>query len=148
MTSWHQQWNVTEEDTFWLTKLILFTPSPTAAGMMWKDFLFRSSLIVCCLIGMIIQISNVSSRYFKYKTQTTVHIGFPLTTTFHSLSLCVFLHEVLVDRRDVSSKTKNYKIKDWFEKNSRARKHSWSRFWLRNSTSRKVLHRKLFGKRM
>lgn len=78
------------------------------------------------MVGSIVQINNVSDRYFQYRTGTTVAVDVPTDINFPSLSTCWHMIDIL----NLSAVNDDYgvKLERWNQNG-----FSWNDFYLRTN---------------
>ena len=69
-------------------------------------------VIILCSFGVLEQISNVSQRYFQFRTKTIVEMTIIQLAKYPSVSICFRYHDLL-DREEFNNKYQSIKIKKW-----------------------------------
>lgn len=101
---------------------------------------FKHSVLIVvatiCLSGFTVQVGNVTSRYFGYKTRTIVEMKVPDEISMPSLSVCFRINDIMVfdnvkqkynreglkhfkeggfDWQRFYRDTRDFRVKDWFQ---------------------------------
>lgn len=82
---------------------------------MLNQLILKISIIIICFSGCIIQINEVTTRYFKYKTKTTLSVTVPSDIILPMLSTCWRLSDI-IDFNAVE-RNMNIKLGRWYDPN-------------------------------
>ena len=80
----------------------------------WKYKIFWLTRVTVCSIGLILQVNNVSRRFFEYRTRTLVTLVLSTTTIYPSISTCWRINDI-IDIDAVKVRYPDIQLKRWNE---------------------------------